>query len=109
MIDEFSKIIKKVPCHDTHMTNAPGAHDKISPDQYFEYVESSGRDPAPRSQGEPEGMTRRAPPRRVIFLTGDTLAQYWQESLNTNMSKTIIMRALFVIFLEVLKIQKLGP
>ena len=42
------------------MTNTPGAHDKISPDQYFEYVEPSGRDPAPRSQGEPEGMTRRA-------------------------------------------------
>ena len=67
------------------MTNMPGGRDKISPDRYFEYVEPSGRDPAPRSQGEPEGMTRRAPPRRVIFLTGDTLAEYDQESLNTNM------------------------
>ena len=70
------KIIEIVPGHRVHMTNAPGAHDKISPDQYFEYVESSGRDPAPRSQGEPEGMTRRALPRRVIFSAGGKLAQH---------------------------------
>ena len=98
-----------MPGHRVHLTNAPGAYEKISPGRYFEYVETSGRDPASRSQGEPEEMTRRAPPRRVIFLTGDTFAQYYQESLNTNMSKTIIMRALFVIICEVLKIQKIGP
>ena len=74
--DAELKIIKIVPGHDTHMTNTPGAHEKISPDQYFEYVESSGRDPAPRYQGEPEGMTRRASPLRVIFLTGGHLAQH---------------------------------
>ena len=68
-----------------HMTNTPGPHERIFPGHHFEYVETSGRDPAPRSQGDPEGMTRRAPPRRVIFLTGDTLAQYDQEFLNTNM------------------------
>ena len=70
------KIIEIVPGHRAHMTKAPGAHDKISPDQYFEYVEFSGRDPAPRSQGEPEGMTRRALPRRVIFSAGGRLAEY---------------------------------
>ena len=31
------------------------------------------------------GMTRRAPPRRVIFLAGDIFAEYCQESVNTNM------------------------
>ena len=54
------KIIEIVPGHRVHMTNAPGSHERISPGRYFEYLETSGRDPAPRSQGEPEGMTRRA-------------------------------------------------
>ena len=71
------------------MTNTPGAHDKISPDQYFEYVESSGRNLASWSQGEPEGMTRRASPLRVIFLAGGHLAQhaasaFWYPSLKNH-------------------------
>ena len=107
--DGEGKIIEIKHGHRVDMTDASGAHDKISPDQYFEYVETSGRDPAPRSQGDNEGMTRRAPPRRVIFLTGDILAEYCQESLNTNMRKTIIMRTLFGIIFNFLTIQKLGP
>ena len=47
--DGESKIIEIMTGHRAHMTNAPGAHERISPDRYFEYVESSGRDPAPRS------------------------------------------------------------
>ena len=58
--DGEPKIIEIVTGHRVHMTNAPGSHERISPGRYFEYLETSGRDPAPRSQGEPEGMTRRA-------------------------------------------------
>ena len=70
------KIIENVPGHHAHMTNTPGSHERISPGGYFEYLETSGRDPAPRSQGEPEGMTRRALPRRVIFSAGGRLAEH---------------------------------
>ena len=41
------KIVEIVPGQRVHMTNAPGAHERISPDGHFEYVETSGRDPSP--------------------------------------------------------------
>ena len=45
--DGEMKIIEIVPGQRVHMINAPGAHERISPDGYFEYVGTSGRDPAP--------------------------------------------------------------
>ena len=46
-INPVLEIIQIMGRHQEYMTNAPGAHERISPDGYLEYVETSGRDPAP--------------------------------------------------------------